>query len=222
MHHYTPSPNAGRLSLALLGYSFPFLASDGVNGLDPVPLSHSGRPTIARMRFSNALGPLVDLCHAIGASLWPTIVDVYNSPSLLFRPAMLSEIVMAHVWVLFGNPTDEGGRPTKKGLITPNAHGVVLDIGAGTFGLTLKSSLRVLAFSPLQVMVTPQGTLIGIKSRNTTLWNRTPGCTHTSGLPQTARVSRKKTGRWLSSPVALRTFRPSSKLQGRPDLRSTR
>lgn len=75
----------------------------------------------------------MDLRAAIGASLWPTIVDVYNSPSLLFRPAELSRIVMAHVWALFGNPTDEGARPTKQSLITPNAHGVVLDIGSGVW-----------------------------------------------------------------------------------------
>jgi len=83
------------------------------------------------MKLSNALSPLADLRYAIGASLWPTILDIYNSPSLLLRPATLSQIVMAHIWVLFGDPTDEGGRPTKSDLISPNAHGVVLDIGAG-------------------------------------------------------------------------------------------
>lgn len=44
---------------------------------------------------------------------------------------------MAHIWALFGNPTDEGGRSTKEALITPNAHGVVLDIGAGVSESTL-------------------------------------------------------------------------------------
>ncbi|KAF9653794.1 hypothetical protein BDM02DRAFT_1083086 [Thelephora ganbajun] len=83
------------------------------------------------MRLSNALSPLADLRYAIGASLWPTILDIYKSPSLFFRPAALSQVIMAHIWVLFGNPTDEGGRPTKQRLITPNAHGVVLDVGAG-------------------------------------------------------------------------------------------
>jgi len=83
------------------------------------------------MKLSNALSPLADLRYAIGASLWPTILDIYHSPSLLFRPTALSQVVMAHIWVLFGNPTDEGGRPTKEALITPNAYRVVLDIGAG-------------------------------------------------------------------------------------------
>lgn len=92
------------------------------------------------MKISNALSPLTDLRYAIGASLWPTVLDIYHSPSLLFRPVALSQIVMAHVWALFGDPTNEGARPTKEGLITPNAHGVVLDIGAGVSGLTLSSS----------------------------------------------------------------------------------
>jgi SAM-dependent methyltransferase len=38
---------------------------------------------------------------------------------------------MAHAWVVFGKRRDEEGRSTKQGLITPNAHGVVLEIGAG-------------------------------------------------------------------------------------------
>ena len=96
------------------------------------------------MKLSNALSPLVDLRYAIGGSLWPTILDIYNSPSLLFRPAALSKIIMSHIWVLFGNPTDEAGRPAKEGLITPNAYGVVLDIGAGTFRFTPNQTLGVI------------------------------------------------------------------------------
>ena len=93
------------------------------------------------MKLSNALSPLADLRYAIGTSLWPTILDIYHSPSLLFHPVTLSQVVMAHVWVLFGNPTDEGGRPIKEDLITPNAHGVVLDIGAGASRSTVNSSV---------------------------------------------------------------------------------
>jgi hypothetical protein len=100
------------------------------------------------MKLSNALTPLTDLRYAIGASLWPTILDIYKSPSLFFRPAALSRIIMAHVWVLYGNPTDEGGRPTKEGLITPNAYGTVLDIGAGMSGFTSKSSFGYQPSSP--------------------------------------------------------------------------
>lgn len=163
------------------------------------------------MKLSNALSPLTDLRYAIGASLWPTILDIYNSPSLLFRPVALSQIVMAHIWVLFGSPTDEGARPTKNALITPNACGVVLDIGAGTSGFTLRIELCVQA-PPFQVMVTPRGTLIETKSRSIWLWNRMPECTHISGPLQMVRVSTRKTGRLSFFPVVLGMFRPSLKL----------
>lgn len=83
------------------------------------------------MRLTLALSPFVDLCFAIGAAIWPTVMEIFKSPSILFRPVVLSKIAMAHIWVLFGNPTDEKGRPAKQDLITPNAHGVVLDLGAG-------------------------------------------------------------------------------------------
>ena len=85
------------------------------------------------MKLVYALSPLVDLYYALGVSLWPTIVDIYHSPSLLFRPVALSQVVMAHIWLLFSDPADENARPTKQVLITPNAHGTVLDVGAGTF-----------------------------------------------------------------------------------------
>jgi hypothetical protein len=58
-------------------------------------------------------------------------MSVWQTPSLLLHPKMLSQTFMGHVWVDFGNGVDEGGRPVKNGLITPNATGVVLDLGAG-------------------------------------------------------------------------------------------
>jgi hypothetical protein len=38
---------------------------------------------------------------------------------------------MAHVWLSFSNPTDEGGKIVKSNLIPANAYGTVLDLGAG-------------------------------------------------------------------------------------------
>ena len=83
------------------------------------------------MKLAAALNPLWNLCSAIGVIMWPIIMETYKSPSILFRPATLSQIAVAHIWILFGDMRDEAGRPTKQDLITPNAHGVVLDIGAG-------------------------------------------------------------------------------------------
>jgi hypothetical protein len=68
---------------------------------------------------------------AIGAALWPTTVAVWHTPSLLFRPQALSRIFMSHVWNPCGDILDEDGKDAKLALITPHAHGVVLDIGAG-------------------------------------------------------------------------------------------
>ncbi|KAF8150465.1 hypothetical protein K438DRAFT_1943598 [Mycena galopus ATCC 62051] len=55
---------------------------------------------------------------------------IFTSPSLLFNFAALSRISMANIWVPFGAGSDEGRRAEKQKLITPNARGVVLDLGA--------------------------------------------------------------------------------------------
>lgn len=53
------------------------------------------------------------------------------SPSLLLRPIALSRVFFAYVWIPFGVGANENSRADKELLITPNAYGVVLDIGAG-------------------------------------------------------------------------------------------
>jgi hypothetical protein len=83
------------------------------------------------MKLTSAFAILIDLRYAIQWAFLPTIQDLWRTPALIFKPAMLSHVFMAHVWVGFGNPTDEGGKAVKLDLITPNAHGTVLDIGAG-------------------------------------------------------------------------------------------
>ncbi len=52
---------------------------------------------------------------------------------LLFSPQKLSSIFMANVWTVFGTGVDENSKSSKTKLITPHAHGVVLDVGAGKF-----------------------------------------------------------------------------------------
>ena len=83
------------------------------------------------MKLSAALSILSDLKFAIQIAVLPTLRAILHSPSLLFRPHALSRTFMANLWVSFGPGSDENGRPTKQRLITPNAYGVVLDIGAG-------------------------------------------------------------------------------------------
>ncbi|KAG1774148.1 hypothetical protein EV702DRAFT_1200645 [Suillus placidus] len=83
------------------------------------------------MRLFAAFAILQDMYLAISAGLWPTILTIYHTPSLLLQPHQLSHIFMSHVWNLFSHGVDANARSTKQKLITPHAYGVVLDIGAG-------------------------------------------------------------------------------------------
>ncbi|TRM59778.1 S-adenosyl-L-methionine-dependent methyltransferase [Schizophyllum amplum] len=83
------------------------------------------------MNFSAILGLLTDLYLAFKFALVPSLLDTARQPSLLIRPIALSRIFMAHVWTAFGPGVDENSRLEKQKLITPYAHGVVLDAGAG-------------------------------------------------------------------------------------------
>jgi hypothetical protein len=68
---------------------------------------------------------------AIRVAFWPTLLALWKSPALLVDPPKLSKLLFANIWVGFGPATDDNWRQVKEKLITPNAHGVVLDIGAG-------------------------------------------------------------------------------------------
>jgi len=83
------------------------------------------------MKLSAALSIMSDLRVAISVAWLPTLKAIFNKPSLIFRPSAVSCIFMSHVWMAFSDGVDENGRHAKKGLITPNAFGIVLDIGAG-------------------------------------------------------------------------------------------
>jgi hypothetical protein len=83
------------------------------------------------MKLTRAFGLWQDLWYAVPPAILPTLQDVMLSPSILLRPQALSHLFFARIWVLFGNGVNENGRAIKDALITPNAYGVVLDIGAG-------------------------------------------------------------------------------------------
>jgi len=89
------------------------------------------------MKISAAFALFEDLFAAIRGGFFPTVQAIATSPLLLFRPVALSRLFMAKVWVTFGDGVDSNGRPVKELLITPNAYGVLLDIGAG-HGHTIK------------------------------------------------------------------------------------
>lgn len=83
------------------------------------------------MKLSTALNILVDLRLAIFAGLLPTLKCLWHTPALIFSPITISRLFMSFVWAAFANGIDENSRTIKDDLITPNARGVVLDIGSG-------------------------------------------------------------------------------------------
>lgn len=93
------------------------------------------------MKLRAALGFLTDFRYALQASLPGTLKAVISSPSLLLKPALVSHIVMSYVWGLFANGIDGNGREIKIDLITQDAHGLVLDIGAGTCNTTERQNV---------------------------------------------------------------------------------
>jgi len=84
------------------------------------------------MRLSAATGLLADLWLAICAAFVPTLHFLWRSPRALLDPTEVSRYFMSHVWAAgFGNGIDQNAREEKIKVITPYAHGVVLDLGAG-------------------------------------------------------------------------------------------
>lgn len=84
------------------------------------------------MKLSNACALLQDLWEAMKIAFIPSLKQVLLQPGLLLRPRNMAQIFMAKVWEGgMAEATDEGGKAVKERLITPNAYGVVLDLGAG-------------------------------------------------------------------------------------------
>ncbi|KAI9463906.1 hypothetical protein HD554DRAFT_2026814 [Boletus coccyginus] len=74
---------------------------------------------------------LGDVYIALQLALWPTLNHICATPSLLFHPRAVARIFMSIVWTGFGAGIDESNAQLKASLITQNAYGVVLDLGAG-------------------------------------------------------------------------------------------
>ncbi|KAJ3555453.1 hypothetical protein NM688_g2567 [Phlebia brevispora] len=84
-------------------------------------------------QLKNVLDMLFAISHALQVALIPTMLELCKEP-LRFRFLQLTEfrrVFMAHLWILYGPGIDGNDQPTRATLITPNAHGAVLDIGAG-------------------------------------------------------------------------------------------
>ncbi|KAF8120284.1 hypothetical protein EV363DRAFT_130196 [Boletus edulis] len=83
------------------------------------------------MPIFKRFGLLSDLYIALQLALTPTLRHIWATPSLIFHPTAISRIFMSYVWTAFGAGIDENNVQLKTSLITKNAYGVVLDLGAG-------------------------------------------------------------------------------------------
>ena len=83
------------------------------------------------MKLSAAFKILIDILFIFTKGVLPTIKCIWNTPLLLFKPAEIRRIIMSFAWVEMGDGIDQNGKIVKTALITPNAYGVVLDLGSG-------------------------------------------------------------------------------------------
>jgi len=82
------------------------------------------------MKLATILSPANDLRFAISHALIPTLKAIFQNPLILLHPKRLSQLFFNHVWTLFGDHIDAGGKESKLELIK-DVKGVVFDIGAG-------------------------------------------------------------------------------------------
>ncbi|KAF8889421.1 S-adenosyl-L-methionine-dependent methyltransferase [Gymnopilus junonius] len=61
----------------------------------------------------------------------PTVNAVFSSPRLLLNPTAFSRVFMSYVWAVMADGMDMWAKELKEEIITLNATGIVLDIGAG-------------------------------------------------------------------------------------------
>lgn len=95
------------------------------------------------MRFSKAISPLWDIRYLFTTALRPFASAIIANPSILLKPRAFGDLWLSTMWSPMGDGIDEGQASLKRDLITPNAVGVVLDIGSGGF----KSSENITPYS---------------------------------------------------------------------------
>lgn len=83
------------------------------------------------MRLSEGLGPLWHILDILKATIRPFTGAILASPSLLLRPSHLGDLFFSILWRPMGEGIDQNTADLKATLITPNASGIVLDVGAG-------------------------------------------------------------------------------------------
>jgi hypothetical protein len=83
------------------------------------------------MKLSRAFAIFSDLWMGLRIAFWPTCIAVWQTPILLLQPRRLSQTLFTPIWDVLGVFADQACSPVKDKLITPDAYGSVLDLGAG-------------------------------------------------------------------------------------------
>lgn len=77
------------------------------------------------------MAPLKEIWLCLKAGACPLMQAIWKNPALLLRPSEISRMFMANVWIAFAEGINENSASVKRALITENAYGIVLDLGAG-------------------------------------------------------------------------------------------
>lgn len=83
------------------------------------------------MKLRNAFSIPFEAYGMARIALLPTILELLKTPLHFFHLSDIRRIFMAHLWLLAGDGIDLNDRPQREALLTPNAYGVVMDVGAG-------------------------------------------------------------------------------------------
>ena len=82
------------------------------------------------MLLKDVLAPVWHIYDTIKLATRPFTLALFSQPSLL-RPSQMSDLFFSILWGPMGDGIDANCAAIKTSLITPNASGIVLDIGAG-------------------------------------------------------------------------------------------
>jgi hypothetical protein len=83
------------------------------------------------MLVKDVLAPVWPIYDTIKLATRPFILALLSQPSLLLRPSQMSDLFFSILWGPMGDGIDANSAAIKTSLITLNASGIVLDIGAG-------------------------------------------------------------------------------------------
>ena len=95
------------------------------------------------MLLKDALAPMWDVIYAVKFATRPFAAALFSQPSLLLHPSQVSDLFFSILWGPLGEGIDANTAALRASLITPNASGVVFDIGAGLSDMHVRISRNI-------------------------------------------------------------------------------